>query len=228
MRQALGREVKGFMGFVTNIQCVSRTGQFCTRHRVDISWPRRWVRQQGGSWVFSGLWHVRARGSLGAEKETRVPPALPRRASEKRWRDHRLCEHFPEEERGSGVPGRSWRLMWKQGTWNSPWRITWKSGNASILLGLPRGASSKEPACHAGDVRDAGSIPGSGRSLGGRPGNALQSSCLENPMDRGAGRPLSIALQGAGRGWSDLAHTHPFGSGWSSTTTCRHPGVSWH
>ena len=50
-------------------------------------------------------------GSLGAEKETRVPLALPRRASEKRWGDHRLCEHFPEEERGSGVPGRSWRLM---------------------------------------------------------------------------------------------------------------------
>ena len=31
--------------------------------------------------------------------------------------------------------------------------------------------------------------------LGGGPGNALQSSCLENPMDRGAGRPLSRASQ---------------------------------
>ena len=31
-----------------------------------------------------------------------------------------------------------------------------------------------------------GSIPGSGRSLGGRHGNPLQYSCLENPMDRGA------------------------------------------
>ena len=36
---------------------------------------------------------------------------------------------------------------------------------------------------NAGDV---GSIPGSGRSLGGRHGNPLQYSCLENPMDRGA------------------------------------------
>ena len=38
----------------------------------------------------------------------------------------------------------------------------------------------------AGDVRDAGSIPGSGRSPGGGNGNPLQYSCLENSMDRGA------------------------------------------
>ena len=38
----------------------------------------------------------------------------------------------------------------------------------------------------AGDVRDAGSIPGLGRSPGGRHGNLLQYSYLENPMDRGA------------------------------------------
>ena len=35
-------------------------------------------------------------------------------------------------------------------------------------------------------ARDAGSIPESGRSPGGVNGNPLQSSCLENPMDRGA------------------------------------------
>ena len=39
---------------------------------------------------------------------------------------------------------------------------------------------------NAGDVRDVYSIPGSGRSPGGRHGNPLQDSCLENPMDRGA------------------------------------------
>ena len=38
----------------------------------------------------------------------------------------------------------------------------------------------------AGDLRDMGSIPGLGSSPGGRPGNPLQYSCLENPMDRGA------------------------------------------
>ena len=35
------------------------------------------------------------------------------------------------------------------------------------------------------DAVDAGSIPGSGRSPGGRNANPLQYSCLENPMDRG-------------------------------------------
>ena len=44
----------------------------------------------------------------------------------------------------------------------------------------------KSPAANAGDIRDAGSIPGSGRSLGEGHGNPLQYSCLENPMDRGA------------------------------------------
>ena len=39
---------------------------------------------------------------------------------------------------------------------------------------------------NAGDVRDAGSIPGLGRSPGGGHGNPLQYSCLENPMDKGA------------------------------------------
>ena len=41
---------------------------------------------------------------------------------------------------------------------------------------------------NAGDIRDMGSIPGSGRSPGGGHGNPLQYSCLENPMDRGTWR----------------------------------------
>ena len=44
----------------------------------------------------------------------------------------------------------------------------------------------KNPPANAGDVRDAGSMPGLGRSPGGGHGNPLQYSCLENPMDRGA------------------------------------------
>ena len=37
---------------------------------------------------------------------------------------------------------------------------------------------------NAGDERDVGSIPGSGRSPRGEHGDPLQYSCLENPMDR--------------------------------------------
>ena len=39
---------------------------------------------------------------------------------------------------------------------------------------------------NAGDVIDAGSIPGSGKIPWRRACNPLQHSCLENPMDRGA------------------------------------------
>ena len=38
---------------------------------------------------------------------------------------------------------------------------------------------------NAGDAKDAGSIPGSGRSPGEGNGNPLQYSCLENSTDRG-------------------------------------------
>ena len=38
------------------------------------------------------------------------------------------------------------------------------------------------PAANAGDLREAGSIPGSGRSPGGGPSNPLQYFCLENPQ----------------------------------------------
>ena len=44
----------------------------------------------------------------------------------------------------------------------------------------------KNPPDNAGDIRDAGSIPGSGRSPEGGHGNPLQYSCLESPADRGA------------------------------------------
>ena len=52
-----------------------------------------------------------------------------------------------------------------------------------IHNGLPWWIRQYKIACNAGDV---GLIPGLGRSPGERNGNALQYSCLENSMDRGA------------------------------------------
>ena len=43
---------------------------------------------------------------------------------------------------------------------------------------------------NAGDIRDLGSILGSGRSPGGVHGNPLRYSCLENPMDRRTWRAI--------------------------------------
>ena len=52
--------------------------------------------------------------------------------------------------------------------------------------GFSDGTVIKNPSAHAGDARDAGLIPGSGRSPAVGNGNPLWCSCLENSMDRGA------------------------------------------
>ena len=48
----------------------------------------------------------------------------------------------------------------------------------------------------AGDTGDAGLNPGSGRSPGEENGYPLLYSCLENPMDIGAGGLQAMGLQG--------------------------------
>ena len=62
------------------------------------------------------------------------------------------------------------------------------------ILGLPRWLSGKNLPVSAGDARDMGWIPGSGRSPGVGNGNPLQCSCLENPTE-GSGRLLSMGSQ---------------------------------
>ena len=52
----------------------------------------------------------------------------------------------------------------------------------------------KNTSANAGDARDLGSIPGSGRSPGEGNGNPLQYYCLENPMDRGPWRALGCRV----------------------------------
>ena len=65
------------------------------------------------------------------------------------------------------------------------------------LFGQPHGGSVvKNPPAKAGDIRDAGLIPGSGRSPGGGKGNPLQYSCLENPMERGTWRAAEHGVHG--------------------------------
>ena len=66
------------------------------------------------------------------------------------------------------------QLLWEAG-WQFLIRL-----NTELMLMI------KNPPPNAGDLRDTGSIPGSGRSPGERNGNPLQYSCLENPMDGGA------------------------------------------
>ena len=74
----------------------------------------------------------------------------------------------------------------KSQKWLSNW-IDWtESPNRSETWASQVALVVKNLLANAGNIRDLGSIPGSGRSPGGGHGNPLQYSCLENLMDRGA------------------------------------------
>ena len=60
-------------------------------------------------------------------------------------------------------------------------------------MGFPGGTVVKNLPANAGDTRDAGLIPGSGRFPGEGNGNPLQYSCLESSMDRGARQASAIS-----------------------------------
>ena len=75
--------------------------------------------------------------------------------------------------------------------------LWWASQVASVV---------KNPPANAGDLRDAVSIPGLGRSPGGGHGNPVQYSCLENPCSPGGLQ--SITSQRVRCNSSDLTHTH--------------------
>ena len=81
---------------------------------------------------------------------------------------------------------------------------------SGLTNGFPGGAVVNNMPASAGDLRDTGSILGSGRSPGGRSGSPLQYSCLENPTDRG---DWWAAVHGVSQSWtrlSDWAHMDPF------------------
>ena len=61
-------------------------------------------------------------------------------------------------------------------------------GDVNVLkLASPMVLVVKKPPANAGDLRDVGSVPGSGRSPGEGDGNPLQYFCLEKTVDtRGA------------------------------------------
>ena len=62
----------------------------------------------------------------------------------------------------------------------------------------------KNPPAKEGDPGDAGSILGSGRSLGGEHGNPFQYSCLENTIDRGDWRATVHGVTES----DTIEHTH--------------------
>ena len=67
--------------------------------------------------------------------------------------------------------------------------------NIHLLLGFPGGSVLKNLPANAGDVGDAGLIPGSGRSPGVRNGTHSSILAQEIPWTEEPGRRQSIGLQ---------------------------------
>ena len=74
----------------------------------------------------------------------------------------------------------------------------------------------KNSPASAGNRRDLGLIPGSGRSPGGGHGNPLQNSSLRNPVVRGTWQATVHRVTKSQTDWSDLAHTHSATLSWKS------------
>ena len=91
-----------------------------------------------------------------------------------------------------GTDGESQQARWAVGGPGLGHR-QWASQVALVVKNLP---------VMAGDVRDMGLIPGSGRSPGGGNGNPLQYSCLENSMDRKA---WWATVHGVTKSWTQLS-----------------------
>ena len=75
-------------------------------------------------------------------------------------------------------------------------------------LGFPGDTVVKNPPANAGDARDTGSIPGSGRSSKEGNGNSFQYSCLGNLMDKGAWQATDQEVTKNQRQLSVHAHIH--------------------
>ena len=97
-------------------------------------------------------------------------------------------------------------------------------------MGVP-GASQvalvvKNPPANAGDVREVGLIPESGRSPGAGPRSPLQYSCLENPMDRGSWWAIhGVAKSGTQLKWLNMRA--PSGDV-QETAGCVHQNSGYH
>ena len=66
---------------------------------------------------------------------------------------------------------------------------------------FPGGTVLKNLPANAGDRRDTGLLPGSGRSTGVGDSKPLQYSCLENSMDRGAWK---ATVHGVAESWTRM------------------------
>ena len=84
----------------------------------------------------------------------------------------------------------------------------WFSTGASQVVLVVKKKKKKNQPANAGDTRDTGSIPGSGRSPGKGNGNPFQYSCLGNPLDRGSWQATVHGVVKSQTRLKDSVHTH--------------------
>ena len=181
-------------------------------HSSILAWIIPWTEEPGGlqstgsqrvrhDWATNTFFHFQSHRERGAEvrREPGLPNARPTAtlASSRPYRPplpptvvttvsggfHNWAPSLPPGPL-QPVLGREKVKRWTiprftakemiEGTWSL---FPWVSQKAQVI---------KNPPARAGHISDVGSVPGLGRSPGGRQGNPLLYSCLENPMDRGA------------------------------------------
>ena len=163
-----------------------------------LHWWTRKLRMREIRWLCPKLNQVKSESEIGQSCPT-------------------LCDPMDCSLPGSSVMGFSRQEYWIVLPFPSPGDLPNQGSNLgllhcrqTLLPSEPPGRSNqvvlviKNPPASAGDIRDEGSIPGSGRCPGVGNGNPLQYSCLENPMDRGAWRATVHEVAKLGT----IEHTH--------------------
>ena len=108
---------------------------------------------------------------------------------------------------------RTWLSDWTELNWTYysslmsiyfKLRYNWQhyiSFKYARYVGFPGGSVVKNLPANAGDIRDSGSVPGSGKSPGEGHGSPFQCPCLENPMKRGTWRS---AVHRVAKSWTQM------------------------
>ena len=134
---------------------------------------------------------------------------------------HRMfaCLQFRLEFQVTRWPTSSHIVYWRSIRPQLPVTISTFIKHLCAWWGFPGGSVVKNVTASTEDTRDVGSIPGLGRSPGGRNGNPLQYSCLGNPMDRG---PWQATVHGVTKSLTQLCantHTHTHTCAWYCTVS---------
>ena len=130
-----------------------------------------------------------AKRSRAAWRAERARPAKLWPWGRCRWWEIHKGRLWPERER-INADLRIWATTVYE-LWSSTILLSYLTENFGNLFAFMTSQFElviNNPLTSEGDIRDVGLIPGSGRSPGGRHGNPLQYSCLENPIERGAWR----------------------------------------